>query len=106
MICEFCQYQHDNENDRYGCSNCCGGEYDIDNQGQQCPQTKEKVMDNNMLRIEIITKAGTTGWVDYLEIDQNWIDQMIAQEIPVAFQWQDENGKIGIKTGIVAAVLN
>jgi hypothetical protein len=66
----------------------------------------EKVMDNNMLRIEIITKAGTTGWVDYLEIDQNWIDQMIAQEIPMAFQWQDENGKIGIKTGIVAAVLN
>jgi hypothetical protein len=37
MICEFCQYQHDNEGDRYGCPNCCGGEYDIDNQGQQCP---------------------------------------------------------------------
>ena len=66
----------------------------------------EKVMDNNMLRIQIITKAGTTSWIDYLEIDQNWIDQMIAQEIPVAFQSQDENGKIGIKTGIVAAVLN
>jgi hypothetical protein len=37
MICEFCEYQHDNEGDRYGCPNCCGGEYDIDNQGQQCP---------------------------------------------------------------------
>jgi Zn finger protein HypA/HybF involved in hydrogenase expression len=43
MICEFCQYQHDNEGDRYGCPNCCGGEYDIDNQGQQCPASLPKI---------------------------------------------------------------
>jgi hypothetical protein len=30
----------------------------------------------------------------------------VAEEDVLAFQWQDENGKISIKTGIVAAVLN
>ena len=29
MICEFCQYEHDNEGDRYGCPNCLGGEVEI-----------------------------------------------------------------------------
>jgi hypothetical protein len=48
MICEFCQYQHDNEGDRYGCPNCCGGEYDIDNQGQQCPATGETHGNHNV----------------------------------------------------------
>jgi hypothetical protein len=29
VICEFCQCEHDNEGDRYGCPNCCGGEFDV-----------------------------------------------------------------------------
>lgn len=35
MICEFCRYEHDNEGDRYGCPNCCGGDYEIEDDEQE-----------------------------------------------------------------------
>jgi len=60
-----------------------------------------------MKRINIITKGGTTGWLVYESTsDMDYVDCVIEEELPVQYLWQDENGNIKSRWGIIAEVLN
>ena len=48
-----------------------------------------------MMRLDIVTKDGTTGWIDYTHSDGlSYVEAVMSQELPVEYNWQDENGQI------------
>lgn len=59
-----------------------------------------------MERINIITKGGTTGWLDCeSHSDVDYIACVIEQELPIQYLWQDENGLIKTRWGVIEEVL-
>jgi hypothetical protein len=60
-----------------------------------------------MIKIDIITKDGTTGWISCESpSDMDYVACVIEQEIPVQYLWQDENGQTKTRWGVIEEVLN
>jgi len=59
-----------------------------------------------MKRINIITKGGTTGWLDCEPSDIDYVFCVMENELPVQYLWQCENGQTKTRWGIIAEVLN
>jgi hypothetical protein len=57
------------------------------------------------MKLSIVTKAGNTGWIEYTDKDCDYISCVIDQELPVEYNWQDENGNIKTRWGVIAEVL-
>jgi hypothetical protein len=58
-----------------------------------------------MMKLSIVTKAGNTGWIEYTDKDCAYISCVIDQELPVEYNWQDENGNIKSGWGVIEEVL-
>ena len=58
-----------------------------------------------MMTLSIVTKNGTTGWIEYTDKDCAYISCVIEEELPVEYYWQDENGNIKTLWGVIAEIL-
>lgn len=59
-----------------------------------------------MVKMNIITKDGTTGWLVYeSRSDMDYVDCVIEEELPVQYMWQDENGQTKTRWGVIEEVL-
>ena len=58
-----------------------------------------------MMKLSIVTKTGTTGWIEYTDKDRDYIACVLDQDLPVKYHWQDENGQIKTRWGVIAEVL-
>ena len=59
-----------------------------------------------MMRLDIVIKDGTTGWIDYTHSDGlSYVEAVMAQDLPVKYYWRDENGQIKTRWGLIAEVL-
>jgi len=58
-----------------------------------------------MMTLSIVTKNGTTGWIEYTDKYRDYIACVIDQELPVEYSWQDENGNIKTRWGVIAEIL-
>ena len=59
-----------------------------------------------MMKLSIVTKDGSTGWIDCTHSgDVDYVTAMMSQHLPVKYHWQDENGQIKARWGLIAEVL-